>query len=171
VSRRTAGEVPDDLGQLPAEVDGVLDAVLDTLAAGRIVDVRGVTGEEDPAFAIGSGLAGRVGEPGDPDRIVEAEIGSVDGDHGLAEFVEGGLGAGREPLLGDDDPHRAALLRRTDAADAEGSVANAVLRLFGHLHLGDQCALRGVPAGELDSGRLANHAAAAVTADQVSAAQ
>ena len=58
----------DDLGQLPAEVHGVLDADAEALPAGRVVDVRGVAGEQDPSLSIGRGLPGGVGEPRDPGR-------------------------------------------------------------------------------------------------------
>jgi len=34
-----------DLGELPAEIDGVLQAQTDALAAGRWMDVRGVASE------------------------------------------------------------------------------------------------------------------------------
>ena len=42
----------DDLAELPAEVHRVLHAVLETLAAGGIVDVGGVAGEEDATLTV-----------------------------------------------------------------------------------------------------------------------
>ena len=54
-------------------------------------------------------------------------------------------------------------LRRADAT----TFAQAELRLLVHLDLGDQPAPRRIPPGELDAGRLADHTAPSVAADQV----
>ncbi len=51
------------LGKLPAEVDGILDTDIQALAAGGVVHMRGVAGEEDAAFAVGLGLPAHIGEP------------------------------------------------------------------------------------------------------------
>ena len=64
----------DDLGQLPTEVHRVLDAQAESLPARRVMDVSGVAGQQYPAGAIGGGLAGHVGEPGDPRGVVDPEV-------------------------------------------------------------------------------------------------
>ena len=53
-------------GQLPAQVEGVLDAEVEALAAVGRVDVRGVAGQEDTAGPVGVGQAGGVAEAGQP---------------------------------------------------------------------------------------------------------
>jgi hypothetical protein len=53
-----------DQGQFPGQVDGVLDAGVHSLAAGRAVDVRGVAGEQDAAEPVLGDLA-----------VVDLEIG------------------------------------------------------------------------------------------------
>ena len=52
----------DDLGEFPSEVDGVLHAGVETLAAVRGVDVGGVAGEQHSPGAVGRRLAAGVGE-------------------------------------------------------------------------------------------------------------
>ena len=49
--------------QLPAEVGRVLQAQVQALAPGRIVDVRRVAGQEDPAGAVGRRVPGLVAHP------------------------------------------------------------------------------------------------------------
>ena len=51
--------------------------------------------------------------------------------------------------------------------DAEGVLAEAPFRLLGHLDLGDQPARRRIPAGEVDAGCFADHAASAVAPDEI----
>ena len=60
----------------------------------RGVHVRGVAGQQHPPVAIGRGLPGHVGEPGDPGGTVDPEVGPVDGDERLAEIAQGGLAGG-----------------------------------------------------------------------------
>ena len=67
----------DDLGELPAEVHGVLHAEAQPLPARRVVDVRGVTGQQHAAVAVACGLPGHVGEARDPGGVVDAEVGAV----------------------------------------------------------------------------------------------
>ena len=55
-------------GQLPAEVERVLDAEVEPLPAGRRVDVRRVAGQQHPAGPVAVGQPGGVAEAGEPAR-------------------------------------------------------------------------------------------------------
>ena len=59
------------------------------------------------------------------------------------------------------------VLHPAEGVDAEGVAADAQFRLLGHLDLGDQAARRRIPAGELDAGGLADHAASSVAPDEI----
>ena len=163
----------DHLRQLPSEVHRVLHADVEALAAHRGMHVRGVAGEQDAPVAIGRGLPGHVGEPRDPGGAVDPEVGAVDGDERLAEIAQRGLGGGcRICSLGQHDPARGPPFSDSaDGVDADGVAAEPPRRLLGHLDLGDQPAHRRIPPGELDAGRLADHAASAVAPDEVLRAQ
>jgi hypothetical protein len=156
----------DDLGQLPAEVHGVLDAGVEPLAAERRVDVGGVTGQQDPPIPVGGGLAGHVREPRDVGRVVGAEVRPVGQGELPAEEVERRLVGAAELALDQDGAVRTAARGGVLGADAAALPAHPQLRVL-QLQLGDQPAGGGVPPGELDAGRLAHDAAAPVAADQV----
>ena len=139
--------------------------------------VGGVAGQQDPSLAVGRGLPGHVGEPGDPGGIVDPVVGPVHGDEALAEIVQGGL-AGADLRLGEHYPdrppglvdHLAVLDLVLDLAQgmrARGSAANAQFRLLGHLDLGEQGARRRIPAGELDAGCFTDQAASSVAPDEI----
>ena len=81
----------DHLGQLPAQVHRVLHAGVEALSAHRGMHVGGVAGQQHPPLAVGRGLPGHVGEPGDPGGAVDPVVGPVDGDERLAEIAQGGL--------------------------------------------------------------------------------
>ena len=81
-------------------------------------------------------------------------------------------------LLGHHDPDRSVVgvddlavadlvLDPAEAVDADGVLADAQLRLLGHLDLGDQGTGRRIPPGELDAGPLADEAASSVAPDEV----
>ena len=61
--------------------------------------VRGVAGQQHPPLAVGRGLPGHIGEPGDPGGTVDPVVGPVDGDERLAEIAQGGLAGGPSVLL------------------------------------------------------------------------
>ena len=82
----------DHLGQLPSQVHRILHTGLEALATVGGMHVRGVAGQQHPSLAVGRGLPGRVGEPGDPGGTVDAVVGPVDGDERLAEIAQGGFG-------------------------------------------------------------------------------
>ena len=168
----------DHLGQLPSQIHRILHTGVEALSTVRGMHVRGVAGQQDPSVAVGRGLPGHVGEPGDPGGTVDPVVGPVDGDERLAEIAQGGLGRGSDVLFGHHDPHRPAIrvddlavadlvLHPADGMDAEGVVADAQFRLLGHLDLGDQGARRRIPAGELDAGCLADQAASSVAPDEI----
>ena len=139
--------------------------------------VRRVAGQQDPSVAVGGGLPGHVGEPGDPGRTVDPEVGPVDGDQALAEIAQGGF-ARSDMRLGQHDPHRPAflvdhlaaldlVLHLADGMDARGSATNAGFGLLGHLDLGEQRARRRIPAGELDAGGFSDQAASSIAPDEI----
>ena len=70
--------------------------------------------------------------------------------------------------FGEHDPVSAPRLpRRPMACDAAAVAAEAELRLLVHLDLGDHPAGRRIQPGEVDAGRLADHAASSVAADEI----
>ena len=157
----------DHLGELPAQVHRVLHAGLEALCTVWRMHVRGVAGEQDPSVAVGRGLPGHIVEPGDPGGTVDPVVGPVDGDQRLADITQGGFACGSDVLFGHHDPNRPAVcvdhlavadlvLRPAEGMHAAGVVADAQFRLLGQLDLGDQGAGRRIPAGELDSGCLAD---------------
>lgn len=68
--------------------------------------MRGVAGDQHAPLAVGFGLPGGVGEPGDPGGTVDPVIGSVDGDERRAEVAEGGFGGLSNVLFGHEDANR-----------------------------------------------------------------
>ena len=139
--------------------------------------VRRVARQQDPSLAVGRGLPGHVGEPGDEGRTVDPVVGPVDGDEARAEIAQGGL-ARADLGLGQHDPDRSPLLvdhlavadlvlDLAEGMRARGSAADAQIGLLGHLDLGDQAARRRIPPGELDAGGLADQAASAVAPDEI----
>src|SRR6185312_12169716 len=142
-------------------------ADVEALAADRVVHVRGVTREQHSTLPVGRRLPGHVREPGDPARAVHPEVRSPHGDERLAEVAQGRLAVLAGVPLGDHEPHPLPVVERAQAVLAVGVAADAPLRLLAHLGLGQQRADRGIPAREVDAGRLADHAAAAVAADEV----
>ncbi len=178
VEQALGGCPVDHLGQLPPEVHRILHADLKALTAVRGMHVCGVAGQQDPSLAVGCGLPGHIGEPGDPRGIVDPVIGPVDGDERLAEVLQCGFARGFDAPLGHHDPYRPAIrvdhlavadlvVRPAEGMRAEGVVADAQFRLLGHLDLGDQAAGRRVPAGELDAGCLADKTAPSVAPHEV----
>jgi hypothetical protein len=160
-------------GQLPAQVDRVLDAQVQPLPAGRRVDVRGVAGQQHPAGPVPFGQPGGVAEAGDPARRVHAEVGAGEHPQLLPDLVEGrrhrtvpGHPGGR---------HHDAVHPLTEGRDAEPQLRPADLghhrghrlRRCGHLHLAQQRLGAAGLAGERDAEQPAHRAAAAVAADQV----
>ena len=89
----------DHLGQLPSQIHRILHADLEALCTIRGMHVCGVAGQQDPSVAVGRGLPGHIGEPGDPGGTVDPVIGPVDGDERLAEIAQGGFARGSDVLL------------------------------------------------------------------------
>ena len=113
---------------------------------------------------------------------MDPEVGAVHGEERLAELAQGGLAAGPDLLLGQREPQRPSIavehlavadlvLQPADPVYSEGVVADAQLRLLGHLGLGDQVALGRIPAGELDARCLADDASPSVAPDEILRAQ
>jgi hypothetical protein len=76
------------LGQLPSQVHCILHAGLEALSAIRRMYVCGIAGQQHPSLAIGRSLPGRIGEPGNRSRAVDAIVGPVYGNERLAEIVQ-----------------------------------------------------------------------------------
>ena len=106
MSSRLSGDVfVDHLGELPAEVHGILHAGVEALAALRGMHVCGVPGQQDTALTVGHCLPRHVGEPGDPAGAAEPVVGPVDGDECLAEILQGGLSGVFDVSFGQCDPY------------------------------------------------------------------
>jgi hypothetical protein len=98
--------------------------------------VRGVAGQQDASVAVGRGLPGHIGEPGDRGGTVNPVIGPVDGDERLAEIAQGGFARGSDLLFGQHDPYRPPIrvehlavadliLHPAEGMDAAGVAADA----------------------------------------------
>ena len=70
----------DHLGQLPAQIHRILHTGVEALSTDRGMHVRRVAGQQDPSLAVGRGLPGHIGEPGDPGGTVDPVVGPVHGD-------------------------------------------------------------------------------------------
>ena len=75
VDQRLAGLPLQDEGELPAEVGGVLDAVVAAARAERADDVRGIADEDRPADAEGVEQVVAVLVRADPDEL-ELDVGA-----------------------------------------------------------------------------------------------
>src|SRR6187549_3731184 len=85
--RRPAADL---CGQLPAEVERVLDAQVEALAASRWMDVCRIAGQQHPPDSIPLDQPGGIPKAGQPTRRVHAEISSGDGPQLSLEILEGG---------------------------------------------------------------------------------
>ena len=96
VAVEQAGRRPAlDVGrQFPGQVGGVLQAEVEALAAGRVVDVRGVAGQQHPAGPVAGRLPGRVAHPAQP----------VAGDSRRPKSVPGDAQRARPQILERDRP-------------------------------------------------------------------
>lgn len=95
------------------------------------------------------------------------EVGVVHRDQGAAEVGQSGFGRWTRLLLGDQHLHGATIVHGPQTMDARLVAADALRRLLGNLHLGDQGAPGRIPAGELDAGCLADRATSAIGRHQV----
>jgi hypothetical protein len=174
VEQRVRGLPADDRGELPAEVDRVLHAGVQALAARREVDVRGVPGEEDPAVPVALGLTGRVAVPGEPARRVHPEVGAGDLSECGAEGFEGHrfvpVGDAVE-LVGDDAVPVGAEGEHREAAVLAALLEDVVCGRVGEVDVAEHGGHGGRGAGEADACEAAHGAAAAVAADEVLGSQ
>src|SRR5712672_2025241 len=131
----------DHLGQLPSQIHRILHTGLETLPTVRGMHVCGVAGEQDPSVAVGRGLPGHIGEPGDPNGTVDPVIGPFYGDECLTEIAQGGFARGSDILFGHHDPYRTLVpiddlavanlvLHPPERMDAKGSAVDAHFRLL-----------------------------------------
>ena len=137
----------DHLGQLPSQVHSVLNAEVEALSARRVMHVRGVAGQQDPAVAIGGGLTGRIVEPGDPSRTVNPVVRPIYRDERLAEIAKCRLASSANVRFGHEDPHQAGVVKLAEGMQTEGVVAHSPLRLLGQFDLSDQVADRRIRPG------------------------
>ena len=157
-------------GQLPTEIDGVLDARVHALAAGRQMDVRGIAGQQDPAAAVLGRLAGRVAEGGAPGRRAMADVLAGQPLPALGDLGEAGrLGplAGRPVLLAHHDPDHAVAQRAGHDHAARPGLAGHPRLDVRSADVGDEHLHGRGATGKIEPGRLADGAASAVAADQV----
>jgi hypothetical protein len=109
---------------------------------------------------------------------VDRIVGPVDRDERLAEIAHGRLTGVSDVPFRHHDPQRPAIpkdhlavadlvLQPAEGMGADGVVADAQLRLLGHLDLGDDAADGRVPPGKRDAGGLADQAASSVTPDEI----
>ena len=109
---------------------------------------------------------------------MDAVVGPAGGDEGFAQIAQGRFTAVPNLRFGHHDPCRAPvqvdhlavadlIIHLAEGMDAKGSAVDPEFRRPGHLDLGDQAARRRVPAGELDAGRLADHATSSIAADEI----
>lgn len=160
-------------GEFPAEVDGVLDAHVESLAAGGEVDVGCVAGEQYAALPVLVGLACGVTEAGDPAGAAHAEVGAGDPGQGFPELFEGRrFVVGDAVVLRGDDPVPAGF-EGDGGVVAEGGAAypDVVLGQVGELDVADEGGHGRFGAGEADAGEFADGAAAAVAAHEVAGVQ
>src|SRR5207302_8903581 len=107
--------------------------------------------------AVGRGLSGGVGEAGDPGGAVDPVVSTPDGGDRLPELAQGGLTGVVDALFGHQDADQPTV-RLAEGVATDGVVVDAPLRLLAQPDLADQGARRRLPTGELDPGRLADHA-------------
>ncbi len=170
VEQRLGGAVQDG-GELPAQVGRVLEAGVHALAARGRVAVGGVAGEEDVAVAVGGHLALVGVEAGDPPGVVHAEVGAEGAAGGLLDLLEvDGVVVGLLVFAvpGEDAP----VLVAEGGDEAERAVAardgGAVLGRVGELDVGEHDRFQDGLAGVGHADGLADGAADAVGADDVS---
>src|SRR5260221_7033735 len=128
--------------------------------------VRRVAGQEHPSLSVGCRLPGHIGEPREVRDVVSTVVGPVDSDERLAKVAQGRLVALPDVLLARHHPHALPILESAEAMDALAIMADAPLRLAGHLDLGNQVAGGRIPPREVDTGFLADQAATAVASDE-----
>src|SRR5579862_4598261 len=129
--------------------------------------VRGIAGQEDPSVAIARGLASHVCEPRHPDRTVNAVVGPAYGDELFTDVAQRGLTGSADLSLSHDESHTTIVGLTYGMHAADSIVVNAVIRLPGHLELGDQPARRRIRPRKRDAGRFPDQTAPAVAPHEV----
>lgn len=133
----------DPRGQLPAEVERVLEAQVEPLPAGGRMDVCRVPGQQHPPDPVALGQPGGIPETGQPARRVHAEVGSGDSAQLPPEVLQSGrLCAVTDFRGGDHDavdpraegPQPESLPGLTDPGHPGGDL----LRGHPHFHLAHQ---------------------------------
>src|SRR5262249_20147464 len=150
-----------------AQIHRVLNTDVEALATHGRMHVCGVAGQQDPSVAVDRGLAGRIGEPGDPGGTVDPVVCSVYGDQRRADIPQGGFIFGSYLPLGQPDARSLRILQLADRMGTHGVVTEAPLRLRRRLDLGDQPARRRIPSGKLDSGSFSDETASPVAPDEI----
>jgi hypothetical protein len=160
VQQRRVGDVAAGKGELPAQIDRVLDAGVHALGARWAVDVGGVAGQEDAAGAVAAGAVGLAPAPVDaevarPDRVVQPQAagGAAVGD--ALELVERHRGVGVGGWPHRQQPPRGGGAEREEEQHglAEVGVGPAGLQPV-DLQVGEQEGLRVGGAFEGDAGLL-----------------
>jgi hypothetical protein len=76
----------NDLGELPSQIHGVLDAGVESLSADGRMHVRRVARQQHPSIAVGRRLPRGIAESRQPRRAMSAEVRPVRGDERLADL-------------------------------------------------------------------------------------
>ncbi|TKW51916.1 hypothetical protein CTA1_2960 [Colletotrichum tanaceti] len=159
----------DDGRQLPAEVDGVLDARVHALPAGGGVDVRGVAGEEQAAVAVPVDAAAVPVEAREPAGLLDLEPVDHDLPHKGLELgdVRVALALAARRALADhaDDTAPEGEDDHDAAAEEEGDALGVVVAA--DLGVAEDVLLRVLRPIERHVGAVADDAVGAVAADDV----
>ena len=98
---------------------------------------------------------------------MDTEVRSVSGNKRPAKLIDGGFVAPFEPLLSHDAADAFAVLQPPKGIDASFAMTHAHCRFVRHIGFENQVADGRVPSREIDTGRLADKAAAAVASDKI----
>ena len=130
----------DHLGELPSQIHRILDTDVESLSTYWGMHVRRVAGQEHASVPVGRCLPGHIGKPGDIGGAAKTIIRPVDGDERLADVAQGRLVALADVLFIQHDARALAVLEFGQSIDALFTTADAPLRLFRRLDLGNQVA-------------------------------
>ena len=130
----------DHLSELPSQIHRILNTDVESLSTYGGMHVRRVAGQEHASVPIGRGLPGHIGKPGDIGGAAETIVRPVDSEECLADVAQGRLVALDDVRLIQHDARALTVLEFGHGIDALFTTADAPLRFFGRLDLGNQVA-------------------------------
>src|SRR5262245_29004397 len=95
----------NNLCKFPSQVHSVLDAKVESLSAGRRMNVRRVAAEEHPPLSVRRRLSGRVAKTREVCDAMEAKVRPIDGDERLAQLTLGRVFVLPDLRLDQHDAH------------------------------------------------------------------